>query len=50
MGGVRFDQRLREASAGSGAGPDRRELVWQVVGWAALGLLAALVVVVLGAR
>lgn len=51
MAGVRFDQRLREAAAPAdpGAAPDRRELVWQLVGWAAFGLFVALVVVVAGA-
>jgi hypothetical protein len=48
--GVRFDQRLREAAAPAepGAAPDRRELGWQLVGWASLGLFLALVVLVTG--
>ncbi len=50
MTGVRFDQRLREAAAPAepGAASDRRELGWQLVGWASLGLFLALVVLVTG--
>jgi hypothetical protein len=50
VAGVRFDQRLREAAAPAepGAAADRRELGWQLAGWAASGLFVVLVVLVVG--